>query len=550
MTIDLNSLPNLVVWKSDAHFSSIEFEGNVEKLCGYSRERLIEEPSLWKGFIHPDDKEYMENAFGLLVDGDQQSVDVNFRIVRKGNAIRNILGSISRISLQNGDGFQGYYIDISKRNQEHDLESHKKSLLNLLSDSIAKSFDLEKNRVERVNEVLGSLGEITNADRVYIFDKKAGDNDQPILSQNYEWCKDGIESQMSNDVVFDVDLKELVPRWYTNLVEKKRYLSGIVRHFPEEEREILEPQEIVSILVTPIWYGNEFFGFIGFDDCSEERVWNDEESKLLTVFGSLMIASWIYEDSLETVETQLKEVKKLQAEREQFLKMVSHQFKTPLSVIRLNTELLAQFSKKLSEGDLTFVEKKIQRIESSIRKFEDLIEAILVGNSSHLVDITPEPINVNDWFGEFVSQKSRDFNEIKNLRLNPGGSGQKHVKLPFSLKTLDYIMDTLFSNAIKYRGGDEATIDIDYSLNGDECLEISIKDQGIGIKEEELPKIATPFYRANDVINISGTGIGLSMVKDSLGAVGGSFDIDSEYKNYTIVKICIPVEEMVHETRN
>ena len=519
----------------------------MEKLCGFSREQLTKEPSLWKDLIHPDDKEYMENAFGLLMNGDHQSVDVNFRIVRKGNSIRNILGSVSRVSHQNSEGFQGYYVDISKRNQERDLESHKKSLLNLLSDSIAKSFDLGKNRVDRVNEVLGSLGKITNADRVYIFDKKSGDNDQPILSQNYEWCRDGIESQMSNDVVFDVDLKELVPRWYTNLVEKKRYLSGIVRHFPEEEREILEPQDIVSILVTPIWYGNEFFGFIGFDDCGEERVWNDEESKLLTVFGSLMIASWIYEDSLETVESQLQEVKKLQAEREQFLKMVSHQFKTPLSVIRLNTELLAQFSKKLSDGDLSFVEKKIQRIESSIRKFEDLIEAILVGNSSQLVDITPEPINVNDWFADFVSQKSRDFNEIKDLRLKSGGSGQEHVKLPFSLKTLDYIMDTLFSNAIKYRGGDEATIDIDYILNGDECLEISIKDQGIGIREEELPKIATPFYRANDVINISGTGIGLSMVKDSLGAVGGSFDIDSEYKNYTTVKISIPVEEMVHE---
>ena len=548
MKIDLKNLPNLVVWTSDEGFDSLEFEGDVKRLTGYQSRQLIDTPSLWKNLIHPDDEEYMQRAFKLLADNIQPSVDVNFRIVRGGTSVRNILGSITRINHHNGKGYKGYYIDVTKRNQQRELETHKKNLLSLLSDSIAKSFNLDKNRVDRVNDVLGSLGEITNADRVYIFDKKSGDNQQPILNQNYEWCRDGIESQMSNDVVFDVDLKELVPRWYNHLVENKRYLSGIVRHFPDEEREILEPQDIVSILVTPIWYDNEFFGFIGFDDCSEERVWNDEESKLLTVFGSLMIASWIYEDSLETVENQLQEVTKLQSEREQFLKMISHQFKTPLSVIRLNTELLTHFSKKLSSDDLSFVQKKIQRIESSIRKFEDLIEAILVGNSSHLVDITPEPLNVSEWFRDFSAQKSKDFNEIKDLQLHADGTGEERVRLSFSIKTLDYIMDTIFSNAIKYRGEDDAEIDISYTISGKEYLEIEITDRGIGIKEEELPKIATPFYRANDVINISGTGIGLSMVKDSLDAVDGDFEIKSTYGDYTTVKISIPVEEIADGT--
>src|SRR6056297_1642009 len=523
--MNLNNLPNLVIWKSDENFSSLEFEGNVEQLCGFSEDQLINDPTLWVNIIHPDDRDYMLNALNLLKEGHQHSVDVNFRILRRAKAVRNILGSVCRISHNGETGFQGYYVDISSRNQDRELETHKKSLLNLLSDSIAKSFNLEKNRLDRVNEVLGSLGKITSADRVYIFDKKSGDNSRPILSQNYEWSRDGIESQMSNDVVFDVDLKELVPRWYSNLVENKSYLSGIVRHFPEEEREVLQPQDIVSILVTPIWYGNEFFGFIGFDDCTEERVWNDEESKLLTVFGSLMIASWIYEDSLETVESQLKEVKKLQSEREQFLKMISHQFKTPLSVIRLNTELLSQFSKKLSTGDLSFVQKKIQRIESSISKFEELIEAILVGNSAHLLEITPEPLNVNEWFEEFAAQKTKDFNEIKELRIRPCTPGPKHVKLSFSQKTLDYIMDTLFSNAVKYRGASDASIDISYKLTGDSRMEVTIRDKGIGIREEEIPKIATPFYRANDVINITGTGIRLSIVKDSIAAVGRTFDI-------------------------
>ncbi|HMB98358.1 MAG TPA: ATP-binding protein, partial [Balneolaceae bacterium] len=135
----------------------------------------------------------------------------------------------------------------------------------------------------------------------------------------------------------------------------------------------------------------------------------------------------------------------------------------------------------------------------------------------------------------------------KELRLNQNVTNAEKVKLSFSLKTLDYIMDTLFSNAVKYRGEKGAIIDLKYEINEGESLDIMIMDHGIGIREDELPKIATPFYRANDVINISGTGIGLSMVKDSLGAVGGSFVIESEYDEYTTVNISIPIEEIAND---
>ncbi|MDR9416286.1 MAG: ATP-binding protein [Gracilimonas sp.] len=549
MFVNIDSFPNLVLWKSDAQYTSMKFEGNVEALCGYSVKDFSEQPDIWKKLIHPDDRDYVRNALKVLEDEDQSDVNVQFRIIRNDNKIRNILGTITKYNEEGERGYAGFYVDVSHKKHEQDMVEHKKNLLNLLGDSISKSFDLEKDRISRVNEVLGQLGEITNADRVYIFDKKAGDNNRPILSQNYEWCREGIESQMSNDVVFDVDLRDLVPRWYTNLVENKSYISGIVRHFPEEEREILAPQDIVSILVTPIWYGDEFFGFIGFDECSEERVWNDEESELLTVFGSLIIASWIFEDSIETVENQLQEVRKLQSEREQFLKMISHQFKTPVSVVRLNTEMLSQMCTKMPESEAPLIEKKIQRIKSSINKFEELIEAILIGKTSNLFEITPESIDVKAWFEELIHTKNNDFEVINEIKLKRGDLISRKVNLPFSKKTLDYIMDTLFSNAIKYRGDNKASIRISYQVCEDHELEVCFRDEGIGIRDEEIPKIATPFYRANDVINISGTGIGLSMVKDSVHAVGGTFEINSEFKKFTEILISIPVEELKHDNQ-
>ncbi|MFD2532943.1 sensor histidine kinase [Gracilimonas halophila] len=68
------------------------------------------------------------------------------------------------------------------------------------------------------------------------------------------------------------------------------------------------------------------------------------------------------------------------------------------------------------------------------------------------------------------------------------------------------------------------------------------KDKGIGINEEDVSDIGKPFFRANNVINTSGTGIGLSMVKDSLQNVGGAFDVKSKVGEYTTILISFPIK--------
>ncbi|MDR9366684.1 MAG: HAMP domain-containing sensor histidine kinase [Balneolaceae bacterium] len=271
-------------------------------------------------------------------------------------------------------------------------------------------------------------------------------------------------------------------------------------------------------------------------------MWSEEEIELLTVFGSLIIASWKYEDSMRKVEDQLKQVKKLQAEREQFLKMVSHQFKTPLSVIKLNTDLLKQACMSDSGDTINILPSKIGRIERSITKFEELIEAILIGNSNHSVDDNPEKIIFHNWLEDMFSTKRRDYNNLAKIDLSFGQKLNKEVVLPFSIKTFEYIMDTLFSNAVKYRGDSKANIQIYYDLSEDGYINLLFKDKGIGINEEDVSDIGKPFFRANNVINTSGTGIGLSMVKDSLQNVGGAFDVKSKVGEYTTILISFPIK--------
>lgn len=543
MDIKLNSFKNLLIWSRDQN-GLVTFDKNsLELIFGYEKDEYIKNENLWFEIIYPDDKTYFMNAINEAKLSEEKRVNVQFRVIGKDSIIRNLLGEICFHAEYDQVKYSGYVVDVSSRNQNFDINKHRKNLLNLLSQSISSSFELEINRLDRVNKVLGSLGEITKVDRVYIFDKKTGDNENPVLGQNYEWCKEGIESQMSNDVVLHVELKDLVPTWYDSLVLNRKSVSGIVRHLSPIEREILEPQGIISILVTPIWYDAEFFGFIGFDDCSEERVWSEEEIELLTVFGSLIIASWKYEDSVAIVEEQLKELRKLQGEREQFFKMVSHQFKTPLSVIKLNTNLIDQICSRIPSGNVQ-MQKNLQRINNSIDKFEELIEAILIGSTNYSLEENAEKIFLKEWFRHFVAKKISDFQDLKSFQVNFESDFDYQINMPFSLKTFEYIIDTLFSNSMKYRGINKTSINVNLLKTPESLIQLKFNDKGIGIDNDDLGRIAEPFFRANNVIDTSGTGIGLSIVKEALKHVGGKFKIESKLGEYTNVTLTFPFEKV------
>ena len=86
------------------------------------------------------------------------------------------------------------------------------------------------------------------------------------------------------------------PRWYETL-KQGQTLSNLVRNFPPDEREILQAQNIISVLAVPIFVAGEFWGFIGFDDCHSDRQWTETEQLILAAaaasIGSAIVHVWI-----------------------------------------------------------------------------------------------------------------------------------------------------------------------------------------------------------------------------------------------------------------
>ncbi|MBD0345101.1 MAG: response regulator [Coleofasciculus sp. Co-bin14] len=161
---------------------------------------------------------------------------------------------------------------------------------------------------EAMRRSLIVLGIATHVDRVYIFENHVDQNTgEQLTSERFKWAADGIAIQ-DNPKLQNLSYTVTLPRWYKNLAVGQP-IKGLVRDFPVVERELLEQENIRSILVVPVITEGKFWGFIGFADCQSDRQWTDHEESILSVtagsIGSIIVRQQT-EEALRESETKFR----------------------------------------------------------------------------------------------------------------------------------------------------------------------------------------------------------------------------------------------------
>ncbi|QOJ27888.1 MAG: PAS domain S-box protein [Ignavibacteriales bacterium] len=240
-------------------------------LTGKSPDELMR--SSFHQFIHPDDlpaaREHAEKLFTLPA---RLKVDMRQMTIRGYRWIRwdNISVFDEKDDFVEIRSF-GRDITDEKTTQEH---LHRTQTLLEYIALGTQSLLVNDDYQQAITEALRMLGTAANVDRTYIFDiyysESAGTN---VATQRFEWTKANIEAQIDNPELVESPIEEMGV-YHSHFLQNKSFY-GLVKNIEGDPvlKEVLEMQGIISIILIPIFVNNALWGFIGFDDCTNEREW-------------------------------------------------------------------------------------------------------------------------------------------------------------------------------------------------------------------------------------------------------------------------------------
>lgn len=233
----------------------------------------------------------------------------------------------------------------------------------------------------------------------------------------------------------------------------------------------------------------------------------------------------------------IKPIKEAYEKQVYFVQDASHEMRTPLAVIKGKLELLAN-----SWGDkIDDHFEHISKMMSEVRGLEKLNSDLLLLSKEDL-DLS---VNISEFYlDDFINDVSEfyiDLAEIKEKNFNVI-KPEKEIKVEWDYNKIKRAVIILIENAFKYTDekGHIQLIVEEFNKN----IKITVKDNGIGIKQEEQKRIFDRFYRSEGVRgkNISGTGIGLSLLKSISKNFGIKFKVNSEDGKGSEFILVIPKE--------
>jgi PAS domain S-box-containing protein len=231
----------------------------------------------------------------------------------------------------------------------------------------------------------------------------------------------------------------------------------------------------------------------------------------------------------------LAQEKELSQLKSNFVSMVSHEFRTPLSIIQSSAELLLAFYQRMQPSER---EDQLESITRNTRRMTGMMEQILVLSrlDAGKLDFQPAALDLNVFCRRVVDEvlsasNRRCFVELSLNSLPRDAQGDERL--------LSHILTNLLSNAVKY-SEPGATVRFAVERDGRDAV-CTIRDHGIGISEEDQRQLFRAFHRGANVGSRPGTGLGLLLVRRCAELHGGQVRLVSKTGEGTVVIVRLPL---------
>jgi len=249
----------------------------------------------------------------------------------------------------------------------------------------------------------------------------------------------------------------------------------------------------------------------------------------------------IVEKRTHELHAALEKEKELVEMKSKFVSMASHEFRTPLSTISLASGFIKKFKERMTPEEIN---KKLVSVETQVTHMTTLLDDILTMGKGEAgkIEVNWITVPVRFFFENLVQEvvESHQRSHRVNLKIN---SVFEHFQTDEGL--IRNILINLLNNAIKFSPKQD---EIELTITGSKTeIVFRVRDNGIGISPEDVPKLFQPFYRASNATTISGTGLGLTILKKAVNLLGGKIEVTSFVGRGTEFFVTLPIKNEKEE---
>lgn len=240
------------------------------------------------------------------------------------------------------------------------------------------------------------------------------------------------------------------------------------------------------------------------------------------------------QQELQRLTIQLEKEREMNGLRSTLMSTISHEFRTPLTVIMNNAEILDRYYQRLTDKQR---EERVLGIKDHVVQMRTMLENIsfVIRGMSDRLPFNPEEADLGFYMRSLFDQVSESASETHDLTYETCGDLKRTT---VDLTLLHQVVTNLLTNSLKFtpKGGK-----VTLSIKGDEdTLTITVTDSGIGIPPADLPHIFEPFHRGENISEVRGTGLGLSIVRECVLRHGGTIEVDSKVGVGTTFTVRLP----------